>query len=67
MIRANPDLDEFIYMDENGIEMVYKYRSITPNGINDIIPIKNEHPFELMAYEIAEDYIKDKLSKYKYI
>jgi hypothetical protein len=67
MIRANPDLDEFIYMDENGIEMVYNYRSITPNGINDIIPSKNEHPFEVMAYKIAEDYIKDKLSKYKYI
>jgi len=67
MIRANPDLDEFIYMDKNGIEMIYKYRSITPNGINDIIPSKNEHPFEVMAYEIADDYIKDKLSKYKYI
>jgi len=45
--------------------MVYKYKSTTPTGINDIIPSKNEHPFEVMAYEIAEDYIKFKLSKYK--
>jgi len=67
LIRANPDLDEYIYMDNNGIEMIYKYKSVTPNGINDIIPSKNEHPFEVMAYEIAENYIKYKLSKYKYI
>jgi hypothetical protein len=67
MIRANPDLDEFIYMDASGIEMLYKYKSVKPKGINDIIPSKNEHPFEVMAYEIAENYIKFKLSKYKYI
>jgi len=67
MIRANPDLDEYIYMDGGGIEMIYKYKSIKPEGINDIIPSKNEHPFEVMAYEIAENYIKYKLSKYKYI
>ena len=36
-----------------------------PNGINDIIPNKNEHPFETMAYEISEQYSKSKLSKYK--
>ena len=65
LIRANPDLDEYIYKDENGIEMINKYKSTTPKGINDIIPSKNEHPFEVMAYEIAEDYIKYKLSKYK--
>jgi hypothetical protein len=67
LIRANPDLDEFIYKDENGDEMINKYKSETPQGINDIIPSKNEHPFEVMAYEISEDYIKYKLSKYKYI
>jgi hypothetical protein len=67
LIRANPDLDEFIYKDENEDEMINKYKSETPQGINDIIPSKNEHPFEVMAYEISEDYIKYKLSKYKYI
>lgn len=67
LIRANPDLDEYIYLDEYGKEMIYKYKSTRPTGINDIIPNKNEHPFEKMAYEISEDYGKFKISKYKYI
>ena len=54
-------------MDEYGKEMIYKYKSTRPTGINDIIPNKNEHPFEKMAYEISEDYGKFKISKYKYI
>lgn len=64
LIRANPDLDEYIYKDKDGIEMIYKYKSSMPNGINDIVPNKNEHPFEKMAYEISEDYGKFKMSKY---
>ena len=53
-IRANPDLDEYIYKDKNEDELLYLYKSSMPNGINDIIPNKNEHPFETMAYEISE-------------
>jgi hypothetical protein len=64
LIRANPDLDEYIYKDKDGIEMIYKYKSSMPQGINDIVPNKNEHPFEKMAYEISEDYGKFKMSKY---
>jgi len=64
-IRANPDLDEYIYRDKNGEELLYLYKSSMPTGINDIIPSKNEHPFEIMAYEISEQYSKLKLSKYK--
>jgi hypothetical protein len=64
-IRANPDLDEYIYKDKNGEELLYLYKSSMPTGINDIIPSKNEHPFEIMAYEISEQYSKLKLSKYK--
>lgn len=67
LIRANPDLDDYIYLDKYGKEMIYKYKSIRPTGINDIIPNNNEHPFEKMAYEISEDYGKFKISKYKYI
>jgi hypothetical protein len=66
-IRANPDLDEYIYKNKNGEEMIYKYKSSSPSGINDIIPSDNEHPFETMAYEIAEEYGKFNLSKYKNI
>jgi len=64
-IRANPDLDEYIYKDKTGTELLYLYKSSMPTSINDIIPSKNEHPFEIMAYEISEQYSKLKLSKYK--
>jgi len=63
-VRANPDLDEYIYIDRNGNELFYKYKSSMPSGINDVIPTVNEHPFEVMAYKIAEDYGRYKLSKY---
>ena len=64
-IRANPDLDEYIYKNTKGEELLYVYKSSMPTGINDIIPSKNEHPFEIMAYEISEQYSKLKLFKYK--
>ena len=67
LIRSNPDLDEYIYKDKNGIEMVAKYKSEYPIGINDTLlsNSSNEHPFEKMAYEIAENYYKSVLTKYK--
>ena len=66
LIRSNPDLDEFIYKDKNGIEMIAYYNSEYPNGIGDIKTSNNmEHPFEYMAYEIAEDYYKSLMNKYK--
>ena len=67
LIRSNPDLDEYIYKDKNGTEMMANYSSENPTGINDIT-IKNllyEHPFEKMAYEIGEEYSKSLLMKYK--
>jgi len=67
LIRANPDLDEYIYKDKDGKEMIYIYKSSMPQGINDVIPNDNEHPFEKMAYEISEEYGKFKISKYKNI
>jgi len=66
LIRSNPDLDEYIYKDNNGFEMIANYTSEYPTGINDIT-LKNllyEHPFEKMAYEIGEEYSRSLLLKY---
>lgn len=66
LIRSNPDLDEFIYKNKNGVEMIATYNSEYPNGIGDIKISNNmEHPFEYMAYEIAENYHKLLMNKYK--
>lgn len=66
LLRSNPDLDEFIYKDKNGVEMNATYNSEYPNGIGDIKSSNNmEHPFEYMAYEIAENYYKSLMDKYK--
>ena len=53
LIRANPDLDDYIYKNKNGIEFYYIYSNEKPFGINDIIKINNigEHPYELEAYD----------------
>ena len=56
-----------LYKDNDGEEMIYKYKSTMPKGINDIVPNKNEHPFEKMAFEISEEYGRFKISKYKNI
>ena len=66
LIRSNPDLDDFIYKNKNGVEMVAYYNSEYPNGIGDIkISSHLEHPFEYMAYEMAEEYYKSLMNKYK--
>ena len=69
LIRSNPDLDNFIYKDKNGNELIAYYNSEFPKGINDInlTVISEEHPFEKMAYEIAENYTKKLMLKYKHI
>jgi hypothetical protein len=68
LIRSNPDLDEFIYKNKNGVEMIATYNSECPNGIGDIKISNNmEHPFEYMAYEMAENYYKVLMNKYKEI
>jgi len=69
LIRANPDLDNYIYKDKDGNELVAYYNNENPSGINDI-NLKNhlyEHPYEKMAYEIADEYYKSVLVKYKNI
>jgi len=69
LIRANPDLNDYIYKDKKGIEMIAYYKSEYPKGINDTLltDSSNEHPYEKMAYEIADDYYKSIMTKYKNI
>jgi len=55
-VRANPDIDEYIYKNINGQEMMCIYNK-NPSSILDVsyFPdnnIINEHPFEYMAYTI---------------
>jgi len=57
-IRANPDVDEWIYRDpKTNQEMFLCYRSSRPTGIGDTIgDVMREHPFEWIAYEISKSY-----------
>jgi hypothetical protein len=73
-IRSNPDTNNKIYykvnsttdaLDEDNI-MVCLYRNNKPNGINDVIHTNyaKEHPYEKIAYEIAENFYKNNKNKY---
>lgn len=55
--RCNPDTDERIYSKNNHI-VVFVYKSNRPSGINDVETnnFTIEHPYEEMAYELANDY-----------
>lgn len=51
LIRANPDLNDFIYSNNNGERLMFVYRNNTPLSITDITKLSQyEHPFEQMAY-----------------
>jgi hypothetical protein len=57
MIRANPDLDNYIYTNNNNIIYSAKYNSTKPSSIVDIEynndgTQSSEHPFEKMAIDI---------------
>lgn len=66
--RSNPDINDDIYINPmNNKEMYSLYRSEKPNNISDTI-INNfttEHPYEVMAYNIADEYNKNYINKYK--
>jgi hypothetical protein len=60
-IRANPDLDEYIYIHPDGSLMLMIYSGDNPKNINDVVQpnTKYEHPNEEIAYELANKYLKD--------
>ena len=57
LARANPDLDQFVYKSRDGTIHMSEYRSDKPSGIWDITGTSDgEHPLEMMAYRIANEY-----------
>jgi len=61
--RSNPDINNITYKDWNGKIMLTLYKSVQPSGINDVVSqdYENEHPYEKMAYYIANEYTRLKL------
>ena len=58
-IRANPDINNYIYKDKSDIPLMAIFNSEKPNGIGDIYynhkghGQRYEHPYETMAIEIS--------------
>lgn len=66
--RSNPDINNVIYINpDNNKDMLGLYRNEKPNGIGDTIitDFAIEHPYEKIAYEIANEYNKTHINKYK--
>lgn len=59
-IRSNPDVDEYIYYHPDNFIMLENYRTMTPYHIQDTeksnMDTKYEHPYEEIAYKVAEKY-----------
>lgn len=67
--RANPDLDYNTYYDRNKeVLLQCYYNSDRPNSITDVTCTDNnniyEHPYELIAYKIANEYNSKILENY---
>jgi hypothetical protein len=64
LVRSNPDINNKVYRYMQGKEMVFLYKSEKPSGINDVHDANGiEHPYEQMAYDIGNDYARDKMKK----
>ena len=64
--RSNPDIDDNTYYDRSGNVLVFEYSSATPENINDVkdkADFSSEHPYERIAYEIANEYTKSTMKK----
>jgi hypothetical protein len=66
--RANPDLNSDFYVNEKNEILQCYYNSDNPNSIQDVSCLHNnnlyEHPYEYLAYEIANKYNENLIKKY---
>lgn len=66
--RSNPDLNNLIYINKNNQKLSCLYKNNKPSSINDVICLENnnllEHPYELLAYNIANEFNHSELQKY---
>tara|TARA_B110000858_G_scaffold144204_2_gene163760 strand:- start:810 stop:1649 length:840 start_codon:yes stop_codon:yes gene_type:complete len=66
--RANPDLNKNTYIDKDNKILQCYYNSDNPNSIQDVTCLDNndilEHPYEFLAYNIANEYNKKQMEKY---
>jgi len=66
--RSNPDLNNLIYINKNNQKLSCLYKNNKPSSINDVMCLENnnllEHPYELLAYNIANEFNHSELQKY---
>tara|TARA_Y100000389_G_C17383750_1_gene475829 strand:- start:315 stop:1139 length:825 start_codon:yes stop_codon:yes gene_type:complete len=69
--RSNPDINKKNYMDKNKNKLECIYKNSEPESIMDVKCMNNssmyEHPYEYMAYKIANTYNKKELERFKNI
>jgi hypothetical protein len=61
--RSNPDINDIVYINpENRKEMIFLYKSEKPESIDEVFKDQiMEHPYEKMAYDIANKYLQQYL------
>ena len=62
--RSNPDTNDKNYYDKNNDLVIFEYNSQKPENINDVKDdnFSSEHPYERMAYDIANEYTKKSMN-----